>query len=619
MSPQNVTLQYSKDMPRQQGLLLRGSRWFCNFKVPLELRAALGKEHIREALGTSDHREACRKVAYERAHWTAVFENELKKVQVLQAPPPSTERTLLTVVSRQEAHEMAIRYLASLEHEFRTWMQKEGRFLEPHELDEIQSTLAEDKYQLATGQEFQGKRLDGTLELQAFLESEQRECAVTSPAFQTLRPLFFDARLEYFERAKDMLNGEAVRERSHLFKGVHSYSTATLKKAKGPTVDDILALRQRVIKKLKRSEKTVDASKLPARLLREYFGGGREVSSISREDMHQLFDLLERVPPNATKRYKGMTLAQAVAAADKAGDERRLSPKTLQNNFIQIRTIFKMAVAELRLAEDPTDSPLLRQSFEKEVDTKPREQFTIDELNLLFRAPLYSGCLDDERNFRMPGKSHPKRGRFWVPLLALFHGTRCNEACQIHTEDVKTRDGILFISIREEEEDGSKCEKRLKTKQSRREVPVHPELIRMGFAEFVESRRRDTSSPRLFPELTLGHKGYPSDAFSKWFTRFVQVTLGESCKARMHSFRHQFRDATRAAGLPVETVGLLAGWEAGEGPANRQMNHYGRGPGFLHTLAKDLAKVKHPGLDLSHLYPSSAAIPNRPLHRLREG
>ena len=91
-------------------------------------------------------------------------------------------------------------------------------------------------------------------------------------------------------------------------------------------------------------------------------------------------------------------------------------------------------------------------------------------------------------------------------------------------EDVKTWEGITFISIREEREDGSKCDKKLKTKQSKREVPLHPEFMRLGFLEFVEVRRCDASSPRLFPELTPGHKGYFSDAFSKWFARFVKDT-----------------------------------------------------------------------------------------------
>lgn len=46
MSPQTVTLAPFQEMPRQQGLLLRRNRYYTNFKVPLDLQAALGKKMI---------------------------------------------------------------------------------------------------------------------------------------------------------------------------------------------------------------------------------------------------------------------------------------------------------------------------------------------------------------------------------------------------------------------------------------------------------------------------------------------------------------------------------------------------------------------------------------------
>ena len=606
MSPQTVTLAPSKPMPRQQGLLLRGSRWYSNFKVPKEIVSALGKTHIRESLDTSDYREACRNIAYAKSRWTAFFDNERKKLASCSPAPAPQQKRQLTVLSTREAHELACRYFVSQEGEFQRWMDNEGRQLDPQKLEDVRETIGWDAYSLATGQECCGQRVDGTNELQQFLKEEGIECAASSPAFQMLRPLIRDAELEHLGRSHDMVQGDAINERDPRFKGLHSHSQAAVEPVKGPTVDDLLALKQRALRDMGRSAKSADAQLLISRLLRESFGGDRALASITREDMGKVFDLLRRVPPNAQQRYKGKTLAQAVAAADEAGDKRRLSPKTLSNNYIQFRALFKLGVGERLLKENPTDSPLLRQSFTKTEAYKPRQQFTIDELNRLFRAPLYSGCVDDERNHLIPGSMHPKRGRFWVPFLALFHGTRCNEACQIHTADVKERDGIIYISIREEQEDGSKSDKKLKTKQSRREVPLHPEMLRLGFAEFVEQRRQDTTSLHLFPELTAGHKGYFSDAFSKWFSRFVILTLGEGCGARMHSFRHQFRDATRAARLPAESVALLAGWEAGDGPSNSQMNQYGRGQSFLRTLAEDLAQVEYPGLDLSHLH----AMPN---------
>ena len=50
--------------------------------------------------------------------------------------------------------------------------------------------------------------------------------------------------------------------------------------------------------------------------------------------------------------------------------------------------------------------------------------------------------------------------------------------------------GVLTISIIEDEKLG----KRLKTRGSRRVLPVHPELVRLGFVDFVETARRERGS-----------------------------------------------------------------------------------------------------------------------------
>ena len=616
MSPQTVTLQHSKDMPRHQGLLRRGSRWFSNFKVPKELQAALGKEHIREALGTSDYREAVRSVEYAKARWRGIFDNERRKLVSLQVTAPTKSKRLLTAVSDREAFEYATRYLVSREREFRGWMDREGRLLDEHEQQQIRFGIIEDSNALATGYEYRGKPLDGTFELQRFLASEGVDCAETSPAFQKLRPLVMAAHLEHLGRSQDMLKGVPPKERDNLFRGIHSHSPAT-EKPRGMTLAELIRTKELSNTDLKRSIKTVSAFKLPARLLMEVLGEDKPIESISREDMGAVFSLMKEIPLNAQQRYPGMTLKQSVEAAKLANDQRKPVHNTLAEHYLHISALFNYAVGEGLMSKNPAATPTFLEMFKKE-DVNPRAQFTIDELNRLFRAPLYTGCVNDEAGYAKPGPELPRRGRFWVPLIALFHGTRCNEACQIYTADVKAQDGIVYIAIREESEDDSPSIKKLKTKQSIRNVPIHPELIRLGFLDFVEARRRDTTSPRLFPELTPGHKGYCSDAFSKWFGRFKTRVLGEQCEATMHSFRHQFRDATRMARLPDDSVGRLAGWEHSWGKAKLQMHQYGRGKDYLRILAEDLAKVAYPGLDLSHLYKTQAPAKPKPHFAPRE-
>lgn len=603
-------------MSRQQGLLKRGSRWYSNIKIPKDLQGAFGKQHIRETLGTSDYREACRIISYEKARWMACFDSERKKLARLS--PSTTSQSpprILTTLSKREGFEIATRYLATREEGFRKWMDNEGRTLPAWEMDEVKSTLGWDVHFFVGGDDSYPPQ-DGTDELNQFLKSEGIECATSSPAFQVLRPMIRDAHLEYLERSQDMASGNTAKEHNPIFRGVNPLSVQT-EAVSAPTVNDLIANKEKTNKDLKRSPKTVIAFQHGARLLREALGGNKPLSSLTRADMDTVFDLMQTIPLNASQRYKGMSFAQAIQAAKKKGDTSIAAQNTNWATYTQILSAFKLAVEDGLMTQNPAANRRYREMFRKGKGV-PRVQFTIPELDQLFRAPLYTGCQNDESGYARTGPNRPRRGRFWVPLLALFHGMRNNEACQIYTEDVKLDGPVPFIAIREALEDSQASDKKLKTEQSERDVPIHPELIRMGFLDFVRDRQRNTKSPRLFPELTAGHNGYFSDAFSKWFARFVKRTLGENCEATLHSFRHQFRDATRVARLPDESVGRLAGWEHGKGPSRLLMHKYGGGAEYLRILAEDLAKVHYPGLDLSHLY-KAPKTPKSPLPpRLRE-
>ncbi len=185
-----------------------------------------------------------------------------------------------------------------------------------------------------------------------------------------------------------------------------------------------------------------------------------------------------------------------------------------------------------------------------------------------------------------------------MPLLALFQGVRCNEACQLYTEDVKEIDNIPYLAIRTDLDEDEITDKRLKNKSSIRNVPIHPTLIQIGFLDFVASRRCEAESSRLFKELNAGKTGRYSNLFSKWFGRFLASTFEKRPKATFHSFRHHFRDALRDGRVSDENAEALGGW-VGEDEEHRR---YGDGPN-LRILLVDLSKVAYPELDLRCLYP----------------
>ena len=596
MTHKTVTPEPHEDMSRQQGLLRRGARFYTNFKTPKDLRKAIGKEHIREALGTSDYREACRKLTYERMRWQAAFDEERRKLQA-SMPEERRKRVLLSITER-EAYEMAARYLVGLERKFRDFWEKKGMQLDREEREEVIATAGVDLVAHSGGSKHYAPE-DGASSVGSYLESEGIECPPTSPAFQALQPLFRAVEAEHAARKMDSLQGKPVQARDTYFREVFAHSP--IEEKPSATVVELVTRYTKTLRESDRSEATMRTYEMPCRILREGLGGDFPLSKINQDTMEKLCDMLRKVPLNSAQRYPRMKLPQAIEAADKARDVRRLNKRTQQNYFTVLKGIFNFAVEKRMMTENPAKDRWLKESLGKPVN-KIKTQFSIEELNRIFHAPLFTGCVDDERGYAKTGPNTPRRGRFWVLLLGLFQGLRSNEACQLHIADVKTREGIPYLAIQEEAEGGEKSDKHLKTTRSKRDVPIHPELLKIGFLDFVEERRKANDSPRLFNELPSGAKGYYSHVFSKWFPRFVESALGYASPTSLHSFRHSFRDATRAARLPTESVALLGGWQGGEGNPALVMNDYGRGPEFFRMLARDLAKVKYPGLDLSHLY-----------------
>src|SRR4029453_4449371 len=119
---------------------------------------------------------------------------------------------------------------------------------------------------------------------------------------------------------------------------------------------------------------------------------------------------------------------------------------------------------------------------------------------------------------------------YWLPWLGLYTAARLEELGQLRTGDVKHENDVDYFAI--EPGDG----KRVKTKSSRRCVPIHPELIKLGFLGFVDGQRR-AGGARLFPELKATSYGSVTAGWSKFWSRHTRALgVGDPRKV-FHSFR----------------------------------------------------------------------------------
>jgi integrase len=170
------------------------------------------------------------------------------------------------------------------------------------------------------------------------------------------------------------------------------------------------------------------------------------------------------------------------------------------------------------------------------------------------------------------------------------------ELASLTTADVSTdaSTGIAIITIKEDLEQG----RTLKTLASRRVIPVHPELVRIGFLQFAQMLRpKEGKEARLFPRLTAGPRGGLGETWSKWFGRYIRAAGITNRDSVFHSFRHGFKDALRAAGIGEDVNDALTG-QVGPGTVARRygakemIRRFG-----LRQLADAVSKVQYPGLD----------------------
>lgn len=175
-------------------------------------------------------------------------------------------------------------------------------------------------------------------------------------------------------------------------------------------------------------------------------------------------------------------------------------------------------------------------------------------------------------------------------------GMRPNEVCQLTTNDVgKTKDGIWYVDV--EDSDGEVV-KTIKTANSRRRIPLHPELLKIGFLSFVETRRKAKHDPYILPGLKGdGYSNRARYALRRFNENFLPNTVKLDDRQSVYSLRHSFRDALRRVDASPSALKALGGWSQG----NLISDNYGD-QFDLSLQVKWIEKVAYPGLDLSFLH-----------------
>ncbi|WP_318517635.1 tyrosine-type recombinase/integrase [Photobacterium leiognathi] len=276
--------------------------------------------------------------------------------------------------------------------------------------------------------------------------------------------------------------------------------------------------------------------------------GKPHLRSIRRSDAEAVASLLRTYPTNLKKhrQFNGLSGHQAIELNKDLGLP-TLSDESVKDYCQKMSGFFEWC----QLNELTEINPFKAIRFKKtRRDSEAKSAYTSIELEKIFSK------------LARTKQEHKHPYYFWLPLLAYFTGARLNELCQLYKADIYQVEGIWAIHI-DNRYEGQK----LKNLTSRRIVPIHDQLLNLGFIEFMQSVQHE----RVFPELKASRDGFGSAA-SKWFGRF-KTKLGFDKGQDFHSFRH-----TVATQFKRKSIShIVAGELLGHSQNNITYDRYGKG------------------------------------------
>jgi hypothetical protein len=155
------------------------------------------------------------------------------------------------------------------------------------------------------------------------------------------------------------------------------------------------------------------------------------------------------------------------------------------------------------------------------------------KLDGLFRSPIFQDKLEDVGD-----------PMFWAPLVAVHMGLRSEEVLQLYLDDIQVIDDIPCIVLKQGPGQS------LKSQASRRTIPIHDNLLKLGFMQLVAMLRR-AGEPRLFPWLERSeNKETYTETFSKRFTKYRKDHGIYEPQRDFHSFRTTFNHLLIQAECP---------------------------------------------------------------------
>jgi len=353
-------------------------------------------------------------------------------------------------------------------------------------------------------------------------------------------------------------------------------------------VDEFLVLRKGVVGKKLLSEYKV--------LTDEFIEiiGNIPVSLLSKDSIRKYIKTLIKLPVNRRKnpRYRDLSIDEIM----KLKDVKPQSRINVNKCLTRLTTFMKFGVSQGYIKENYIDG--MKIPISKKDERKKREPFSQEDLVKILNPNTYLDWTIDYK--KISSNQHTtfttnknvklSNPYYWSFLIGIFTGMRTNEISQLRIDDIVKEGNVWMIII--DETQG----KRVKTTSSIRKVPVHPQLVSLGFLKYIEILK-SKGVDRVFPELTKDRDGYSSKISRHYNERFLpSVGVWKKQVKVLYSTRHTFINRCYNKGVDRDIIKQIVGHEP-----DFTMDVYGGNPFTPTQLYQGISKVTYTNIRWNRL------------------
>lgn len=275
-------------------------------------------------------------------------------------------------------------------------------------------------------------------------------------------------------------------------------------------------------------------------------GAATDVTTITKQDIKQVMEVVENLPKRVVQPYRSMTTQQLIDFEDLPPED-LVGAESIHKHLKIYKSLFKTFLTDKKdiLEKSPTDGVVAAPS----------------------KARFGAYSITEMKKFVGWARKQPNNWQKWVTLLLAYTGARRGEIGRLEKSQIKfDEDSQRYYFLIAEGGQG-------KTENATRQVVIHPKLIEWGFMDYVDRQWKE----RIFSEVAGTNMTKIGKVLADVRDQLAIPYLDDYGQRRLvHSFRHTM----------ISTC--LAGWVGNLAHLQQVVGHEKSGSGitqrYLHTF-----------------------------------